>query len=40
VVRRTKDYIAQGDIIQAVLSQRFQRETAADPVDLYRALAT
>ncbi|MCE5280746.1 MAG: anthranilate synthase component I [Deltaproteobacteria bacterium] len=38
MVRRTKDYIAQGDIIQAVLSQRFQRETAADPVDLYRAL--
>jgi len=38
MVRRTKAYIAQGDIIQAVLSQRFQRETTADPVDLYRAL--
>jgi len=33
-----KEYIAAGDIIQVVLSQRFQRESAADPVDLYRAL--
>jgi anthranilate synthase component I len=38
MVEKAKAYIAQGDIIQVVLSQRFQRESAADPVDLYRAL--
>ncbi|OIP92005.1 MAG: anthranilate synthase component I [Syntrophobacterales bacterium CG03_land_8_20_14_0_80_58_14] len=38
VVVKAKEYIAAGDIIQVVLSQRFQRESAADPVDLYRAL--
>ncbi|MHB9098793.1 MAG: anthranilate synthase component I [Syntrophales bacterium] len=38
MVVRAKEYIAQGDIIQVVLSQRFQRDSAADPVDLYRAL--
>ena len=38
MVEKAKAYIAQGDIIQVVLSQRFQRETTADPVDLYRAL--
>jgi anthranilate synthase component 1 len=38
MVRRAREYIAAGDVIQVVLSQRFQRETAADPVDLYRAL--
>jgi len=38
VVRKAKEYIFAGDIIQVVLSQRFRRESAADPVDLYRAL--
>ncbi len=38
MVVKTKEYIAAGDIIQAVISQRFQRDRAADPVDLYRAL--
>jgi len=38
MVVRAKEYIAAGDIIQVVLSQRFQRDSLADPVDLYRAL--
>jgi anthranilate synthase component 1 len=38
VVTRTKEYIYAGDIIQAVLSQRFQKKNNTDPVDLYRAL--
>jgi anthranilate synthase component I len=38
MVVKAKEYIVQGDIIQVVLSQRFQRDSAADPVDLYRAL--
>jgi anthranilate synthase component 1 len=38
IVAVAKEYIAAGDIIQAVLSQRFQRDSEADPVDLYRAL--
>jgi len=38
MVVKAKEYIVAGDIIQAVLSQRFQRESKADPVDLYRAL--
>jgi len=37
-VERTKDYVRSGDIIQAVLSQRFQKETKADPVTVYRLL--
>lgn len=38
MVVRAKEYIVAGDIIQAVISQRFQRECEADPIDLYRAL--
>jgi anthranilate synthase component 1 len=38
MVVKAKEYIAAGDIIQVVLSQRFQRDCATDPVDLYRAL--
>lgn len=38
MVRAAREYIAAGDIIQVVLSQRLERESAADPVDLYRAL--
>jgi anthranilate synthase component 1 len=39
-VRRAKEHIVAGDIIQVVLSQRFQRPTAAHPFDVYRALRT
>jgi len=38
MVRRAKDYIVAGDVIQVVLSQRFQKEGRTDPIDLYRAL--
>ncbi|MEN6622049.1 MAG: anthranilate synthase component I [Smithella sp.] len=38
VVEKAKEYIAAGDIIQVVLSQRFQTECRSNPVDLYRAL--
>jgi anthranilate synthase component 1 len=37
-VRRAKEYIEAGDIIQVVLSQRFQQEIAAGPLDIYRRL--
>lgn len=38
MVHRAKEYIAAGDVIQVVLSQRFTRELNADPFDIYRAL--
>ncbi len=38
VVRTAKDYIAAGDAIQIVLSQRLRRKTTAKPFDIYRAL--
>lgn len=37
-VERTKEYILAGDIVQGVLSQRFEKETSADPFSIYRAL--
>ncbi len=37
-VRRCKEYIVAGDIIQAVLSQRLETELKGDPFQLYRAL--
>ena len=37
-VARAKEYIVAGDIIQAVLSQRFSARTDLSPVQLYRAL--
>jgi anthranilate synthase component I len=37
-VLRSKDYIISGDIIQVVLSQRFDREFDIDPFNIYRAL--
>jgi anthranilate synthase component 1 len=37
-VRRAKEYIYAGDIIQVVLSQRLARPTSASPFTLYRAL--
>jgi anthranilate synthase component 1 len=37
-VRRAKEYIAAGDIMQVVLSQRLRLPFAASPLSLYRAL--
>jgi anthranilate synthase component 1 len=37
-VVQAKEHIADGDIFQVVLSQRFSRETSAQPFDIYRAL--
>ena len=37
-VRRAKEYIAAGDIIQVVPSQRFSRPISVDSFDIYRAL--
>jgi len=39
-VERTKEYIAAGDVFQAVLSQRFDVEPGADAFQVYRALRT
>ena len=38
MVRKAKEYIVNGDVIQVVLSQRFRRKSDMNPVDLYRAL--
>ena len=38
VVLKCKEYIAAGDIIQVVPSQRFSTKVTADPFDVYRAL--
>lgn len=38
MVRRAQEYIRAGDAFQIVLSQRLERQTTADPFDLYRAL--
>ena len=37
-VAQAKEYITAGDCIQVVLSQRFSKQTQADPFDIYRAL--
>ena len=37
-VAASKEYIKSGDIFQIVLSQRFERPYAGDPLDLYRVL--
>nr|MBS0020594.1 anthranilate synthase component I [Gammaproteobacteria bacterium] len=39
-VRRAKEYIVEGDIMQVVLSQRLSIPFEAAPLDLYRALRT
>jgi anthranilate synthase component 1 len=39
-VRRSKQYIVDGDIMQVVLSQRLSVPLRAAPLDLYRALRT
>lgn len=38
MVRKAKSYIVNGDILQVVLSQRFEGEQDLDPIDFYRAL--
>ncbi len=37
-VRKTKEYIKAGDIIQAVIAQRWKTKLDVDPFDLYRSL--
>lgn len=37
-VEKIKEHIRAGDILQAVLSQRFEAETKAPPFEVYRAL--
>jgi anthranilate synthase component 1 len=38
MVRRTKQAISRGEIIQGVISQRFEVKTKADPFSIYRRL--
>jgi len=40
MIERAKEYIRSGDVIQTVLSQRFEVENEADSLDVYRALRT
>jgi anthranilate synthase component 1 len=40
IVNQAKQYIYDGEIIQAVLSQRLSRKINAHPFDIYRALRT
>jgi len=37
-VKKSKEYVMAGDIVQVVLSQRFERSTAVEPFNIYRAL--
>ncbi|MEV2610340.1 anthranilate synthase component I [Paenibacillus larvae] len=39
-VKKAQEYIRAGDIFQVVLSQRFEMETAASPLQVYRVLRT
>ena len=38
IVERSKEYIRAGDILQVVLSQRFEVKTRSEPFNIYRAL--
>ena len=40
MVRRAKEYIRAGDVIQVVLAQRFELPLSASPFDVYRCLRT
>ena len=40
MVMRTKEYIRAGDIVQAVLSQRWETNVQAPPLQLYRAFVS
>ena len=37
-VEKSKEYVMAGDVVQVVLSQRFERKSAVYPFDIYRAL--
>jgi len=39
-VERSKRYIRDGDVFQVVISQRFDHESTAEPIDVYRVLRT
>ncbi len=38
MVARAQEYIGAGDIFQVVLGQRFEKQSATDPFEVYRAL--
>ncbi|HEY8914572.1 anthranilate synthase component I [Lacisediminihabitans sp.] len=40
LVDRAKQYIRDGDVFQVVISQRFDQEITAHPIDVYRVLRT
>jgi anthranilate synthase component 1 len=40
LVDRAKQYIRDGDVFQVVISQRFDHEITAHPIDVYRVLRT
>lgn len=37
-VEKAKEYVISGDVVQVVLSQRFERQTSASAFDIYRSL--
>jgi len=39
-IERSKEYIVDGDVFQVVVSQRFDHEVTAEPLDIYRVLRT
>ncbi len=39
-IERSKKYIVDGDVFQVVVSQRFDHEVTAEPIDIYRVLRT
>ena len=39
-VERSKEFIRDGDVFQVVISQRFDHEITAEPIDVYRVLRT
>jgi anthranilate synthase component I len=39
-VERSKEYIRDGDVFQVVVSQRFDHDITAEPIDVYRVLRT
>jgi len=39
-IERSKQYIRDGDVFQVVISQRFDHEVTAEPLDVYRVLRT
>ncbi len=39
-VERSRQYIRDGDVFQVVISQRFDHEITAEPIDVYRVLRT